>query len=240
MTSPMRIVHLPLAFCLLAVPGVLSAEEKAGEQRRTIAVTGRGEVKATPDRAQLSFAVETVGERAANAAAENAKRSTAVAAALKALLDAADTVSTAGYAIEPRYESPKAGEAREPRITGYVARNEVEVQTRRVDKVGALIDAATGAGANRIGGLRFSSSKQPELLRTALEQAGTDARAQAESVAKGLGVRLKGVLAASTTTAVPMPRPYATMAMEARAVPTPIEPGELTMSATLQVTYEIE
>jgi len=30
------------------------------------------------------------------------------------------------------------------------------------------------------------------------------------------------------------------MAAEARATPTPIEPGEATVTATLQVTYEIE
>lgn len=226
-----------LALALFATP--LLAEQKPTTDRRTIAVTGRGEVKTAPDRARLSFAVETTAAKAAEASAENARRSAAVAAALKALLDAADTIGTAGYGVEPRYERPKPGAGDEPRITGYVVRNEVAVDTRKVDKVGALIDAAAAAGANRVGGLEFSHSRRGELLRGALEQAATDARAQAESVAKGLGVRLKGVLTATTAGLPPEPRQYRAMAMEAAAA-TPIEPGELALTTTLQVTYELE
>jgi uncharacterized protein YggE len=224
------------------VAGVALADEKAGEQRRTISVTGKGEVKAAPDRVALSFAVETTAARAADAVGENAKRSAAVAAAVKSLLGADDTVTTTRYSIEPRYETPRPGEAREPRITGYVAHNEVAVESRQIDRVGALIDAATGAGANRIGGLQLTLSKQAELVRAAIEKAGADARGQAESVAKGLGVRLKGVLSASTSPApVPVFRRFEASGMVAEArAPTPIEPGELTVSATLQVTYEIE
>jgi len=228
---------------LLLAAGTAQGDEKAAEQRRTISVTGRGEVKATPDRMALTFAVETTAPRAAEAAAENAKRSAAVAAAVKALLAADDTVSTTRYSIEPRYETPRPGEAREPRITGYVAHNEVQVESRQIDRVGALIDAATAAGANRVGGLQLSVSKQSELTRTAIEKAGADARGQAESVAKGLGVRLKGLLSASTSpVAVPVFRRFEANAMagEMRATRTPIEPGELSIAATLQVTYEIE
>jgi len=233
-----------VAFLLLALglaPAVL-AGEGTEERRRTIAVTGRGEVKATPDRALLSFTVETTAGRATEAAAENAKRSAAVVAALKSLLGSDGTVGTTHYTIEPRYESARPGETHEPRITGYVARNEVQIESRRIDKVGALIDAAIGAGANRVGSLQFSLAKRDELLRGALEKAGADAHAQAESVAKGLGVHLKGVLSA-TTSAGPIvsPRRFeAAMAAEARMAPTPIEPGETTVATTLQVTYEIE
>ena len=218
------------------------SQEKTAEPRHTIAVTGQGEVKASPDLVVASFAVETTGPRATEAAAENAKRSAAVAAALKALLAPEDTVGTTRYTVEPRYESARPGEAHEPRITGYVARNEVQIESRRIDKVGALIDAAIGAGANRVGSLQFSLSKRAELLRSALEKAGADARAQAESAAKGLGVRLKGVVSATTSGApIVSPRRFeAAMAAEAHMTPTPIEPGEATVSATLQVTYEIE
>ncbi|TMA57599.1 MAG: DUF541 domain-containing protein [Deltaproteobacteria bacterium] len=231
------------ALLLIAAGGrVAWSQEKTADRRHTIAVTGQGEVKAVPDVVVASFAVETTAARATDAAVENAKRSAAVAAALKALLAPEDTVGTTRYTVEPRYEPARPGEPREPRITGYVARNEVEIESRRIEKVGGLIDAAIGAGANRVGSLQFSLSKRAELLRGALEKAGADARAQAESVAKGLGVRLKGVLSASTSVGpIVSPRRFeAAMAAEARMAPTPIEPGEATVSATLQVTYEIE
>jgi len=234
--------RIAMGLLTVLIPCGVPAQEKT-EPRRTIAVTGQGEVKATPDLVVVSFAVETTAAHAGDAAAENAKRSAAVSAAVKALLDSKDTVTTTRYAIEPRYENPKPGEVREPHITGYVARNEVQVEAHKIDTVGALIDAASGAGANRISGLQFSLSQRGEAQRAALEKAGAEARAQAEAVAKGLGVRLKGVVSASSSSApIPMPRYFEGRAMaaaEARA-PTPIEPGEINVTATLQVTYEIE
>ncbi|TMA50588.1 MAG: DUF541 domain-containing protein, partial [Deltaproteobacteria bacterium] len=88
---------------------------------------------------------------------------------------------------------------------------------------------------------RFSLSQRSEQLGAALEKAGASARAQAESAARGLGVKLKRVLSASVQPqAIVMPRRFEAMAAEARAPSTPIEPGEATVSATLQVVYEIE
>ena len=226
---------------LLGLAVLAQAAEEPTHTRRTISVTGQGEVRTIPDRVLLSFAVESTGARASEVATENAKRSTAVAAAVKALLDPADTVTTR-YAVEPRYETNRPGGPQEPRITGYVVRNEILLESRRVDQVGALIDAATSAGANRIGSLQFSVSRRPELLRAAIEKAGADARAQAESAARGLGVTLKGVVSATTAAGpIIVPRRFEPMAMaEGMAAPTPVEPGESVVSAQLQVTYEIE
>lgn len=222
-------------------PAVLWGQEKPPE-RRTIAVTGQGEVTAAPDTAVLSIAVETVGAKAALAATENAQRSTAVVSAIKGLIGKEDKITTSRYSLEPRYQQPKPGEASEPRITGYVAHNEVQVEIHKIDALGGLIDAANAAGANRINNIQFNLSNRNEQLRAALEKAGAEARAQAESVAKALGVRLKEVASATTTTVPVMAPRYfaqATAAMEARP-PTPIEPGTLTVTATLQVTYLIE
>jgi hypothetical protein len=227
---------------VLAFTSPVSADDQPKRKPRTISVVGQGEVKVTPDRVVISFAVETTGARATEAVAENAKRSAAVSAAVKKLLNASDIVSTARYSIEPRYEGGKLSEAREPRITGYVVRNEVQVESGRVDQVGNLIDAAAGAGANRIGHLQFTLSTRSESMRQALEKAGADARAQADSVAKGLGVTLKHVLSASAGGGpIAMPRRFDGMAMAAEArVATPIEAGDVNVSATLSVTYEIE
>ena len=219
-------------------PPAGAEEQQSATPRRSLTVTGRGEVKASPDRVVLSFAVETTSARASDAAAENARRSQEVTAAVKRLLGPDET--TTRYAVEPRYDVVQPGQAREPRITGYIVRNEVLVESRKTEAAGAFIDAATAAGANRVSGLQFTLSAPGEALRTALERAGADARAQAESAARGLGVRLRGVVSASTVAGpVVAPRHFEVMAAEARA-PTPVEAGEATVTATLQVTYEIE
>jgi uncharacterized protein YggE len=70
---------------------------------------------------------------------------------LKQQLASNGKVSTTGYGLDPVYEPRDRGAApAAPRITGYIARNEVRAETRSIDAVGKLIDAATKAGANRV------------------------------------------------------------------------------------------
>jgi uncharacterized protein YggE len=228
---------------LLAMTQAVMADDKAGELRRTIIVTGQGEVTAAPDLAIVAVSVETSAAKAASAVGENATRSATVAAALKALIGKDDKLTTTRYSLDPRYEPAKPGQPTEPRITGYVAHNEVQVETHKIDGAGALIDAAIAAGANRVSSLQFTLSNRNEQLRAALEKAGAEARAQAESVAKALGVKLKGVISAATSTAPMVPPRFFEgrgMAAMAASPPTPIEPGTVSVSASLQVTYEIE
>jgi len=230
----------------IAAPVIASRAARADappDNRRTISVSGQGEVTASPDLAIVAVAVETTGQKAADAVTENAKLTTKVTKALKAFIGKDDKLTTTRYALEPRYDPGKRGEPGEPRIIGYIVRNEVQVETRTIDGLGALIDAGISAGANRVSSMEFTLSTRNEQLRAALEKAGAEARAQAESVATALGVKLKSVLSA-TTSAPPIVVPrrypsYGVAAMEARA-PTPIEPGTVSVSATLQVTYEIE
>lgn len=242
MPRPAASLFIAVLCAGVAMASNARAEEKTPDSRRTITVSGQGEVTAPPDLVILTMAVETTAPTAAAAVNDNAKRSAAVVNAVKGQVGKDDKVTTARYTLEPHYQSGKPGEAVEPRITGYVARNEVQIETHKVDGVGTLIDAANSAGANRISGLQFTLANRNEQLRAALEKAGGEARAEAESVAKALGVTLKQVVSATTSTGpVIQPRYFerGMAAMEARA-PTPIEPGSVSVSATLQVTYAIE
>ncbi len=238
----LRSLRLMLAAALLGLSatGAVAADQPP---RRTISVTGEGRVSATPDLAIVSFAVETTAPQAGAAIDDNARKSAAASAAVKERLEAKDKITTTGYSLDPYYEQRERGSGQPPKISGYIARNEVRVELHRIEAVGRLIDAATQAGANRVSGLQFTLENRAPQLREALQQAGREAQQQAESVAAALGVRLKQIVAATTSAGpIIMPRRYEGLAMaaaESRA-PTPIEPGEVTVSATLQVTYEIE
>jgi uncharacterized protein YggE len=235
-----RLLSLSLAFSLL--PFTAGRADQTPPQR-TISVTGEGEVSASPDLAIVSFAVETTAKRARDAVAENAKKSTAVADALKKMLQSKDKLSTTRYSLDPTYEQRERGSTIQPSINGYVARNEVRVELHAIDSVGALIDAATAAGANRVSDLQFTLDNRSSFLREALQNAGREAQEQAKSVAAALGVQLKQVFSATTSTPpIVLPRRYqnAGLAMAESRAPTPVEPGEVTVHATLYVTYEIE
>jgi uncharacterized protein YggE len=228
------------AFTFAAAPAARADDD--AEQPRTITVVGYGEVRASPDLALLELAVETTADTAARATTENARRTTAVIDALKKKIGSQDRVTTTGYSLQPRYASRRPGSDAPPEITGYVSSNQVRVETRGLDAVGELIDAAIAAGANRTDGLSFTLQNRSPHLRAALEKAGAEAQAQAQAIAAALQVKLGEVLSAATSGA-PMPQPlYKTrmLAMAAEAVSTPVEPGEVEVSATLTVSYRIE
>jgi uncharacterized protein YggE len=233
--------HIPsfILFCLLTTPAI--AQDPAPP--RSLIVNGAGEVAVAPDLAELSFAVETTAPTAAAAVADNARKSTALADALRKQIAEAGKVSTTRYSVDSVYEQRERGAAAAPpRIIGYVARNQVRAETRAIDSLGKLIDAATQAGANQIDGLEFTLKDRAQAQRDALQRAGEDARRQAEASAAALGVKLGKVLSASAGASPIMPpRPFGRVAMAAEmSAPTPIDAGDVIVNATLQVTYEIE
>jgi len=206
-----------------------------------ISVVGTGEVRLAPDLAVIAFAVETTAREAAAAVAANAEQSNALATAIKRQLGDGDKVETTRYSLDPIYESRERGSSAPPRISGYVARNEVRVQSRHVDQVGNFIDTATAAGANRINSLEFTLADRAAAHGEALRKAGSDARRQAEIIAAALGVRLGRILSASTSgSPVVMPKQYRGMAMAMEGAPTPVEPGEVSVDASLNVSFAIE
>jgi uncharacterized protein len=207
----------------------------------TIRVTATGDARTVPDRAFIDFGVETQAATARQAAEENAARMERVIAALvRAGVPRAD-IQTRDYNVFPVYAQQPRDEG-EPRVTGYRVMNTVAVQTDEVRRVGALMDAALAAGANRVAGIRFGL-RDPERARAeAIREALTRARAEAETIAQGLGVRLGRVLDASTTSTPPpfYPMLMAEQAADMRRMSTPVEPGQQTVNATVSVVFAIE
>jgi len=240
MRSRISLAIASVATIALSAYGPPMAHAQNTGDHRTITASGRGEINVKPDLAILFFAVETTAPTAASAGEQNAAASTKVAAALKSMLGKDDKLKTTRYSLQPRYEMKR--EPGEPKILGYIASNEVQVETAAIDAVGKLIDTAIAAGANRVNNLMFTVKDRNPYVRQALDQAGTEAKAQAEAAAKALDVRLKQLLTA-TTMAPPiiMPRMHEGFGRAAMAdTMTPVEPGEVAVSAELTVTYEIE
>jgi uncharacterized protein YggE len=182
----------------------------------------------------------TQSSNAKTAATENAKKLDLVLAALRRTMGSGAEIKTISYSVAPNYTYPRDGG--QPKISGYTANNVVQVKTRDLDKVGAVIDAATQAGANNVTGLRFTL-ENPEPVRTqALKEAATNARAKAEAIASALGVRIARVLSAEEMGPVATPMHFAEAmraASDASGAPTPVEPGTIEVRANVTVTLEI-
>jgi uncharacterized protein len=201
-----------------------------------IFTSATGEAKVQPDRATIQFAVETRAPTAAKAGADNARRQRAVLDTLKKLGLTEGQVSTSGYSVAPemRYDG------KQPQVVGYVARNVVQAEVRHIDQVGTLIDAALAAGANVVSSLRFYSSKTDEARRVALADAVAKARSDANAMAQAAGGTLGALVELSTAGS---PRPmyeevaFARAAANADAAPTPIDPGEQTITVFVSARW---
>lgn len=240
-TVPVRTVGVAALLALFTPATLATADDGHAEDRRTITVNGRAEVSVPADMAVLGLSVETTSPRADTAVTENAARSEKVAKAIRGLLGKEDKVQTAGYSLQPRYEQRK--DNTEPKIIGYVASNEVRVEVHDVDAVGKIIDAAIQSGANRVGSLAFTVEDADPPRRQALERAGRLAREQAETIAGSLGLKLGRVMSANAGYPhSPMPKRMEAFASMARSsMPeTPIEAGDVNVSADVTVVFEIE
>jgi uncharacterized protein YggE len=210
-----------------------------------LTVTGVGEVDAAPDRVRILFAVETEGETAQEAGEKNATLMTAVTGAVRTAGEGVPgfRLETSGYALFPRYGPARANLPQE--IVGYVARNTVEVTADDVTEAGALIDAALGAGANRVAGLNFVISDPEPFRHQAVTEAVTAARAEAEVMAAALGMRLGPPVDVQGGADTYYPVPMMDMAMRsgmemAQAPPTPIEAGEQTITARVTIRFRLD
>ncbi|HSQ31072.1 MAG TPA: SIMPL domain-containing protein [Gemmatimonadaceae bacterium] len=216
------------------VPNVIVAQSPSTTPPQIIA-TGMGEASISPDRATIFVGVQTRANTVGPAAADNARRQRAILDTLRALGLGADQLSTLNYSVTPEMQyAPN----QPPRVTGYVVRNTVRANVRRIDEVGKVIDAALAKGANEISSLQFFSSKADSVRRVAMAEAVTNARADAEAIARAAGGNL-GQLLEATTAAFPRPIQEIALgkAQMAAAAPTPIEPGEQTISVTVTARW---
>jgi uncharacterized protein len=237
----MRIKASLILICLMMIAPVAAfAADSDAAAMRTIIVDGSGEARATPDNASLNLAIETTGKTAAQASSANADLASKVVAALKSQLGDKGTISTGGYSLNPEYDQRPGRE--KPMIVGYTAQNSITVDTGQLELVGDLIDAAIAAGANRVNYLNFSLKNDAQARAEAITSATRDARAQAQALADALGVKL-GRIVKATTISEQQPIRFSrapVMAMAAMSEPTPVEPGQVTVPATVSLTYEIE
>jgi uncharacterized protein YggE len=213
----------------------------------TIVATGNATESRSPDQAAVSLGVQAVGKTSAEAQDALNKAMEKVIRAVKDTQLAQLVVQTQGLSLQPEYED-NGSRSRPPRISGYRASNTINARTADVDKIGKLVDAGVAAGANQVWGISFSLKDSAAARHDAMVKATADARARAGAIAEGLGVRLGRVVHASSGNA--QVRPFASRFSDggfasasagvSSAVPTPVEAGEVNVTADVTVEFAIE
>jgi len=143
-----------------------------------------------PDKAQISFAVETNASDAQKAVSANNEVSNKIISALKTVTNAqTDTIKTNNFSVRPNYNYSKG----EKTIKNYTAVNSVTVDTKDIKKISKIIDTAIANGANRMNNLAYFYEDSTSVCRSMYPELMKDLRQQAESIASASGSTLDGV-----------------------------------------------
>jgi uncharacterized protein YggE len=209
-------------------------------QQTGIWVSGTGEVTATPDVAILTLGVEAQETTVEAAQSEASSAMNAVVDALKTNGVADNDIQTQWYDISP--VTKWDDKTNEQITTGYSVTNMVTTKIRDISKAGATIDAVAAAGGNltRINGISFTLNDPTAYNAQARTLAMQDAAAKAQQLATLAGVTLgKAIYISESGSYIPSPIRL-TASAEGASASTPISPGELDISITVQVGYSIE
>ncbi len=234
-------MYRPLFVSLLATAS-LAAQQPAGTMAvpmrpsPVISTSATGEARYVPDRATISVGVQTRALTAARASADNAVKQRAVIDAIHAQGIAADQISTVNYNLNAeQVYNPQAGD-KAPKVTGYVATNTVRVEVKKVEQVGALINAAIAKGANDVSSLDFHSSAPDSLRRVALADAYKQAAADATVLARAAGGQLGELIEVTTGEPADGVQPRI-MGLAKMATSTPINVGEQTVNVSVMARW---
>jgi len=236
--SIMIMIAMLIGTLSLNAPTDLAMADTSSVDPRLVNVNGTGEITIAPDLAYIDLGVQTKNPDAAKAQQENAKLMKAIIDAIKASGIKAEDIKTTGYSLYQTYDYYE-NEQSDPY---YIASNTVNVKIKDITKVGATIDIATLAGANTINSIRFTVSDDSAYYAQALELAMTNAKNKASAIMKSFGkvpgipyavyeVSNGGVLYYDYY-------PAKTMNEMASDVSTPIESGEITITANVTVSYD--
>jgi uncharacterized protein YggE len=228
----LNIMFLGLMLMLAVSFPVFAGENNVSK----LIVQGEGKVSATPDMATIVMGVETFNASASRAAAENARLMNETIMSLRSAGIAEKDIQTSSFSLKTVPQDEQIAAEEKPKAQQFVATNQVTVRLNNTRDVGEVLDAAVSAGSNSIQEVNFDIQNPQQEKDKALTLAIEDARRKAEVAAYAAELKLGKVLEISEG--------YGYVSAAAKSavfsnVATPIQPGELEVTATVTVTYEI-
>lgn len=235
------VVAVALIALLVSACGPTTVNQAAQPPLRTINVSGAGSANLVPDIAYIYVGVHTEKPSAAEAMVENNAQTEKMITALKDFGIAVKDIRTTNFSIWPQDKyDPRTGTPTGEKT--YIVDNTVYVTVRDLDKLGDLLDTVVAAGANTVNSIQFDVADKDKALKDARAEAVKDAAAQANELADAAGVKLGEIQSIGFNDSQPYPvfdgKGGGGGAVAEDAVP--IQPGQLTFTVTVSVTYEIK
>ena len=202
-------------------------------------MTGEGKVSVPPDIAIVNAGVTAQANSVQTAQDLLNKNINAVRRAVKAAGVDSKDIQTSGYNINPQqdYTNPTQ------KITGYQATSNLTIKVRVIDNANKVIDAATSAGANEIGGITFDVDDKTAAQNQARTLAVADAKTKAENAAKIAGFSLGKIINYTEdfgNVIRPVPMMANAVPSSGGGVPTQVESGSNDITVDVTLSYQIQ
>ncbi len=236
----MMTVFLAGSVVSLGLAGPTPGQAAQETELRSLTAFGSSDVRVRPDQAVVRVGVETEAQTAAEAREQNAVRVNKVVDALRSLKIPDGQIETAAFQIYPVRRFEDESRRGEPPVVGYRVVNIVVVRTEQLDLVPRVIDDSVGAGANRVESVSFELKDEGTARQMALRQAIRVAKENAMAMAREMGVQLGEVRSVQQGGVRVVPPSFgARMGAFGAEAPTPVFPGDITVEASVTLTYVI-
>ncbi len=202
-----------------------------------LSVVGEGAVRGLPDHCIVHAALNVMANTVADAVSRVGTLSSQVSESLKTTGLAPGDLRTTGLSVQDFFDQGRQT------VTARVASYQLEITIRQLTKLDDHIAGLVSVAGDslQIRALQLAIADPVPLKREARVAAMNDARTRATELAEAAGGRLGRTLSideGSSTTDPPY-RGFATRASGSVATHLQVEPGNLTVSCTVAVTYEL-
>lgn len=227
------------ALAVFAAVVLLAGPCAAAEPPATLTVAGEGTVTRAPDRATLGVTLISNSDDAQNATSANNKTYATLVSRMAALHVAESSIRTTSYDVS-FVPKPDASAQYKPPRTGFIVTRQLQIAIDDMAGVGRAVDAAVAAGVTQIDGVTFGLRDRRAAYADALAAAMQDAESQATALAKAAHARLGAVRRIDAVRALPQASQAGVMLRAAASVPTELQPSQVEVRATVNVTYALQ
>jgi len=229
---------------LIAALAAQAQQIQVNKDNRTIAITATDKATADAETATVHIGFQLFAPDSDTAYTNGSRVSNAIISALKQSGIPDKAIQSESQGLHPNNFFNDKDSAQDRLKKQFVLEQNWTVETSAKDAPNAL-HLAVQAGANNSGAIDWNVADRKELQAQAAANALTRAQVIAAQMAKGLGVKVIGLIYASNQAPEqPGPRPlqYAMADMKAAPPPQPlaIEPGRIEENATVYAVFAIE
>ncbi len=212
-----------------------------------VTAQGYSSLSAQPDEVSVYLNIETKGATAQEAKDKHSEIADKAITELLKLGFERKEIQTINYQIYPEYDWSSGTQKQK----GYIASQQIVVETKEFDKVADIVDASVNAGA-LVSSINFelSDERQSEYKTQVLQEAGKDAEKKAEATAAGLGKKLGRLVSVSSQDFYyPGPMAYYSKSGESTSISSDnaeaqraamnIAPSDIDVTASISVQYKL-